>query len=267
MIRNLSSLCSQLRMPAAVTDQVLQIAGELDLIALTPHLAQLFHADTWDQGLVQLKKQLSPDPLGFKMLTCHLLCALKTRENYRAKGIDDEIFLATMDCFPRFVGEHLVSFGTYGFDRDFWTPRQLGCVIFRVGRLEYELGEGLVDIHIPSGGTLDRDAIAQSLTQGRAFIARYYPAWKDLPMVCHSWLLSPTLAQLLPETSGIRIFQSFFDITPTGEEDQSYLEWCYKRTDLSTEKLPEDTSLQRALKAHLLSGNPFLDAKGTLKAY
>ena len=170
-----------------------------------------------------------------------------------------------MDCFPRFVGEHMVSYGTYGFDRDFWTPRQLGCIIFRVGRLEYELGDGIIDIHIPSGGTLEAEAIADSLAQGKAFISRYFPAWKDFPMVCHSWLLSPTLTQLLPESSGIRVFQRFFDITPTGEEDNSYLEWCYKRMDLAAEELPENTSLQRDLKRHLLQGGRFEDAKGVLR--
>lgn len=265
MIQKLHRLCDELRMPPVVTEQVLEIAAQLDLTILCPSLEMLFRPESWDAGLEQLKTKLAPDPLGFKMLTCHLLCALKTRENYRAMGIDDSIFLDTMDCFPRFVGEHLVSFGNYGFDRDFWTPRQLGCIIFRVGRLEYELGDGIIDIHIPSGGILEHTAIAQSLTQGREFIARYYPAWKDAPMVCHSWLLSPTLTMLLPETSGIRIFQSFFDITPTGEEDNSYLEWCYKREDLSLEELPENTSLQRTLKAHLLAGNRFLDAKGILK--
>ena len=265
MIQKLSSLCESLRMPPEVTQQILQIAGTLDLTVLAPNLEQLFHPESWDDGLEQLKKQLCPDPLGFRMLTCHLLCALKTREQYREMGMDDDIFLATMDCFPRFVGEHLVSFGKYGFDRDFWTPRQLSSVLFRVGRLEYELKKDVIDIHIPSGGTLDREPIAQSLARGREFISRHFPAWKDAPMVCHSWLLSPTLAKLLPEDSGIRTFQSFFRIAPTGKEDKSYLEWCYKREDLTLEELPENTSLQRTLKAHLLAGNIFLDARGTLK--
>ena len=264
MVQKLASLCESIHMPAEVTEQVLQNAAQLDIASLRSCLEQMFQPDTWEPCLRQLKERLEPDPLGIRMLTCHLLCALKTWENYQALGIDDEIFLSTMDCFPRFVGEHLVSFGTYGFDRWFWTPRQLSCIIFRVGRLEYELCDGLIDIHIPSGGNLDRDAIAQSLAQGREFICRYFPQWKDAPMVCHSWLLSPTLTQLLPETSGIRAFQNFFRITPTGEEDNSYLEWCYKRTDLTLEELPEDTSLQRTLKAHLLAGNPFLDAKGVL---
>lgn len=267
MMQKLASLCDALSMPPVVTEQVLDIAGQLDFSDLGPWMEQLFHPDTWDKGLKELKKQLSPDPEGFRMLTCQLLCALKAREQYRTMGIDDRIFLDTMDCFPRFVGEHLVSFGTYGFDRDFWTPRQLGCIIFRIGRLEYELQDGLIDIHIPSGGTLERSAIAQSLTLGREFVSRFFPRWKNAPMVCHSWLLSPTLAQLLPENSGIRIFQSFFHITPTGEEDRSFMEWCYKREDLTLEELPENTSLQRKLKAHLLAGNPFLDAKGVLKLY
>jgi len=265
MMQKLAALCDSLRMPASVTERVLQIAGDLDLAELHPYLEQLFYPESWDNGLEALKQRLAPDPLGFRMLTCHLLCALKTRENYQTMGIDDSIFLATMDCFPRFVGEHLVSFGEYGFDRDFWTPRQLGSIIFRVGRLEYELQDNLIDIHIPSGGILEQEAIAQSLAQGREFISRHFPRWKEAPMVCHSWLLSPTLTQLLPEGSGIRAFQSFFHITPTGEEDRSFLEWCYKRMDLSLEELPEDTSLQRKLKAHLLAGNPFLDAKGILK--
>ncbi|MBO7252622.1 MAG: DUF5596 domain-containing protein [Oscillospiraceae bacterium] len=262
---NLNWLCESLKMPQVVTDQILQIADQLDVAALEPTFRMLFQEDTWDEGEELLKAALAPDPLGIRMLTCHLLCALKTHANYISMGIAESVFLATMDCFPRFVGEHMESFGCYGFDRDFWSVRQLAGKIFRIGLLEYELHDDVIDIHIPSGTRLTQDAIAQSIQEGRSFITHYFPQWKDAPMVCHSWLLSPTLRQLLPEVSGIVTFQNFFTITPTGEEDNSFYQWAFKREDLSLDQLPENTSLQRSLKQHLLQGGRFEDAKGKLK--
>ena len=42
------------------------------------------------------------------------------------------------------------------------------------------------------------------------------------------------------------------------------LQWVFKNPDLSPEELPEDTSLQRSLKAFLLAGGTFLNGEGFL---
>lgn len=264
MIRSLFSLCEEISMPPAVTEQIISFGKTLNIPQLQPQLELLFNPDTWEEGLSRLQEHLGEDPMGLKMLTCQLICALNTRKRYQEKSIPDDIFLATMDCFPRFVKEHMESFGTFGFDREWWTVRQLSGVLFRIGLLEYELREGFVSLHIPSGATLEPGKVSASLEAGRAFLVRHFPDWADKPFTCHSWLLSPTLRMLLPKESNIVCFQNRFSVTPTGAEDDDYLQWAFKRKDLPTQQLPEDTSLQRKLKAHLLNGGSFADARGTL---
>lgn len=264
MIHKLAALCREIQMPESVTEQVLLIAPELDIAVLAPAMTGLFVREKWEESLDAIRKQLGEDPQGIKMLTCQLICALQTREHYRKVGISDRIFLDTMDCYPRFVKEHMASFGCYGFDREWWTVRQLTGVLFRVGLLEFELREKDVSIHIPTGAHLEPDEVTASLAAGREMIAVHFPKWKDFPRVCHSWLLSPTMQELLPQDAKILQFQRRFAVTLTGNDDKDFLQWAFKRKDIPYDQLPEDTSLQRKLKAKLLRGEPFLDARGIL---
>lgn len=265
MKQELCDLCRQLRMPEEVTVRLLTLAEDFRWDVLEPAGRDLFVPETWESGLERLRELLGEDPQGLKMLACQLLYALKTREHFAEMGISDKIFLDTMDCFPRFVGEHMESYGTWGFDREWWTVRQLSSVLFRVGLLEYELRDGFVSLHIPSGAKLYPEQVAASVAEARAFLARHYPDWADKPMGCHSWLLSPTLKELLPPESRIRRFQDLFDVTPTGETDTDFLMWVFKNDKIPFSDLPENTPLQRALKAHLLAGGTFADARGVLK--
>ena len=88
-------------------------------------------------------------------------------------------------------------------------------------------------------------------------------------MICESWLLSPALKQMLPPESRIRRFQDAFDLTGEDPEDSAALEWVFyvaggQRDSVKTEDLPEKTSLQRKMKAMLLSGKKPGSARGTL---
>ena len=115
-----------------------------------PILTDLLQPPLWDQALAQLKALLGEDPAGMKMLTFMLAACSQTRKIYEDLQISETIFLDTMKCFPRFINEHLESYGTYGFDRDFWTMRQMAARLFRLGSLEYELTEeaGQKAVHI-----------------------------------------------------------------------------------------------------------------------
>lgn len=44
------------------------------------------------------------------------------------------------------------------------------------------------------------------------------------------------------------------------------MEWVFKRRDIPLEDLPEETSLQKNMKAHLLSGGWVGEGMGCLKA-
>lgn len=232
---DLAKLCKRIAMPGAVTDILL--SGPRD------------------------------DALGFLTLRAHLQAACDAWTQYQALGIPEEIYLDTMACFSRFVWEHRASFGHYGFDRGFWTTRQTGCVLFRIGTLEYELlqtgGQRCVSLHIPSDADLSLPRLRQSLQRARALIEGAFPDYRSVPWGCESWLLSPELKQLLPENSRILAFQAGFCITPV-PDDGECRQWVYGRQDIPYEELPEGTTLQRRLKAFLLAGNAFHAGRGLL---
>ena len=115
----MEALCRRIGMPEEVTQRLLAMDFPL------PDLRKLTREETWEEGLGEVKAALGDDPEGMKLLRCMLHCALGAREEYRRLGICDDIYFHTMGCFSRFVGEHLESYGRYGFDRGFWTVRQV----------------------------------------------------------------------------------------------------------------------------------------------
>lgn len=260
----MEKLCREIGMPKAVTQRLLALHTDA---GFAPDVEKLMHEETWNDGLSALKKELGADPDGMKLLCCMLRCALAAWEHYRRLGFSRRIYIDTMACFSRFVREHLESFGCYGFDRGFWTVRQVSCKLFRIGELEYELAEcenvPQLRLHIPSDAHLERALLHESVVRAKALIGKCFPAYENAPMCCCSWLLSPTLKSLLPAQSRILEFQKSFCITPLCGGD-SYRQWVYRDPNLAIEDFPENTALQRSLKAYLLNGGVFIEAEGTL---
>ncbi|WEV64543.1 acyltransferase domain-containing protein [Bifidobacterium sp. ESL0732] len=233
--------------------------------------------DTWHR----LQKLVTPDEQGFRMLDAMLECAAtESLEKYRQRGIPENIFFDTMGCFNRFTREHKASYGTYGFDRDFWTYRQLSLKLFRLGMLEFEYVEGenmpeyvrnarnadtanddadeakikAINIHIPSDANIRDQYCDDSFRQIRAFTAQHFPDWNHATFVCSSWLLSPTLNKLLAPTSHIIRFQNRFRIVDTDPDAPDWREWVFQRCPADIADLPQRTSLQRNMKRYLLQG-------------
>lgn len=259
----LENLCRDIALPDEVIQQILA----LDKTISVPTY-KLRREESWEEGLKELEDALAPDPDGFKMLTCQLNGALDCREDFNRLGFSQEIYVDTMKCFSRFVGEHMVSFGRYGFDRGFWTVRQISAKLFRIGVLEYEVvvdeeGQKAISIHIPSDAKLEKELLRQSYLDAKKLLPPAFPEFADAPWGCGSWLLAPILREMLPENSRILTFQSGFRILKT-YPDPEFKEWVYKRVDIPDAELPEDTSLQRKLKAYLLAGNSFHSGMGML---
>ena len=268
----LTELCHSIDLPAEITEAVLSVQSSKEFTDLLPQahplLEELLTPATWDDALGRLKALIGEDPLGIKILTFMLICCGETWCSYQSLGISGDIYIETLKCFTRFINEHQESYGTFGFDRDFWTMRQLAARLFRLGTLEFELtedGEGkAVHVHIPSDADLTPEARHSSYDMAKDFIARFFPAYEDAPFLCTSWLLSPALKECLPEGSRIRSFQDEYEVTDVFPEPDSFLTWVYKRPDIPVADLPEDTSLQRNLKKYLLAGGKVGEAKGRL---
>lgn len=109
----------------------------------------LAEPEHWEEAARTLRTADAPDEDGWTMLYFMLQAARRSYEKYRIRDIPDDIFTATMRCFSRFIGEYREMYGRYGFDRDFWTGRQLSLRLFRLGELEYE--ETVEKAECPSG--------------------------------------------------------------------------------------------------------------------
>lgn len=230
----------RINMTQEVTDKLVRMAGEpeepLDLRENEP-----------EHGLNELFQQT--------------MAAYEARKKEPWNRISEEIYIETMKCFSRFVREHKVSYGVYGFDRGFWTPHQIEGKLFRIGELEYQIDdeEKVISIHIPSDADLSDDLVDASYAEQKQFFAENFPETAGWPGMCESWLLSPALKELLPSDSRILAFAARFEITQTNPDATDYLEWVYKlasgqQKSAELENLREDTSLQRRMKDFLRAG-------------
>lgn len=262
----MEQLCRKINMPEEVTEKLVEIHSTLEVF---PCLKLLMREESWSEGLEQLKETLVEDPGGFKRLCCMLRCALRAKKEFDRRGISEKIYLDTMGAFSRFVREHKESYGSYGFDRGFWTTRQVSCKLLRIGQIEYELttldDSPIVSLHIPTDVELRPDILRPSIRDGLAELYRLFPEYAGKDVYCHSWLLSPQLKELLPESSNILRFQELFDIEADAVPGKDVLLWVFKNPKLPREEYPENTSLQRKLKQFFLKDGQFLEGKGYLR--
>lgn len=279
----LRELCEKIGMPASVTGKVADFAENYDFTAAEEFYPGLFSVETGNAAVDGLKNCFGEDdPDSLLMLTVMLAGALKAKRDYDEKGIPEKIWLDTMACFSRFVKEDQVSYGKDCFTRAFWAYRQLALNLFRIGTMEYEMaplhgepvdlpelkaenGEPAISLHIPSDADLSRESLDASYAEAKAFFASFYPEYKYRCGWCGSWIISPKLRDVLPESSRILVFQSDFIYTHIREVNDGYKYWVYKNGDLAPEDFPEDTSLQRRLKVYVLAGNNPGSAEGILR--
>lgn len=222
-----------------------------------PLQSRLLCRDTWDEALAELRQQLAPDPTGLRMLWELLHVACHTYEQYEKLGIDQEIFVETMKFCTRFLHTYYQEHGCYHFAWEWWFPRQLAMLEFRVGCLEYEFIEGEnphISVHIPSDANLAPDSVSASMELFDAFLRRYYPERLHWDWYCESWMMSPTLHQLLPENSNILAFQKLFTVLQEDKNSSAVMDWVFRGCGTNLEQLPEDTALRRNLKRLLLKG-------------
>ncbi len=268
---NILSLCKRIGLQKEVQNKVSSFANTFDFAQIDTLLAGFRNQDTMESALRSIQQTLGEDENHIKILSCMLKSAADAYDVYRQLGIHDEIYIATMKCFPRFIEEYHQITGEYAFDREWWTARQVGCHFFRLGSLEYEIrkknGEHTISIHIPSDADLSEEMCNVSLDLADSFFKNYYPKYATCKYLCHSWMIAPELDMLLPEKSNIRKFKNRFEIMSVGNADTEYLRWIYKTQNNQVETLPENTTLQRNLKTYLLKGGKLRDAVGFLKQH
>lgn len=104
---------------------------------------KLYVREEWEEGIRELQNYLGDDPAGMKILweQLNILCRY-TYGEYVKRGINEDVFVATMKFCSRFLNEHYVTRGTFKYVWAWWFPRQMMVQEFRIGALEYELIDG-----------------------------------------------------------------------------------------------------------------------------
>lgn len=266
---NISTLCDLINLQPNIKVRVIEFSNSFDFTTVDEHLKSFQNYERMSEALGALQTILGEDEDNIKILACMLKASADVYDIYQTKGISDKIYFDTMKCYTRFIDETYKMTDKLYFDRYWWTTRQAGCHLFRIGELEYEIkhvDENIViGIHIPSDVDFSPPAIDDSLAKAKQFFATNYPELSNAEYRCHSWLLDSQLKGMLNKSSNILNFQNRFEIFDEGEIGTDFIEWLYntKSTDYTT--LPENTSLQKNMKKHLLSGGVIRNAYGRLK--
>ncbi|MBR4203974.1 MAG: DUF5596 domain-containing protein [Clostridia bacterium] len=201
------------------------------------------------------------------MLAVGLLLGLRAHALYRDRGMDDEVYYASMRELTVWSKTCMRERGHVGFYEWNWFINFLDASIVRLGRLEFHEvpfrrgaiwtkagvtvkgGDKVINIHIPEDGPLDPDAVTDALR--RAY--RYFGRSGSAVFVCDSWLLWRGNYDFLPQTSRIRAFMDRFDIIFSEDVKNSHDLWRVfgHRDSYDPASLPRDTGLRRTMADHL----------------
>jgi hypothetical protein len=125
-------------------------------------------------------------------------------------------------------------------------------------------GDNVVSLHIPRKTNLDPEFVSESLKEGLELTKKYYPEASPKYIVCHSWLLDPTISYLLGENAKLSKFISRFVSYPFLDQGRGCLGYVWPGNKGAVEGYEENTSLQRGIKKLMLDGGFILGHGGVI---
>ena len=203
---------------------------------------------------------------GFLPLAVFHFLAEYCLEKITKRGIPKEITVASLKDVNIWISNYEKQYGMLGFAEFAWVLGFYKGERFRLGRLQYNFGianeyipsgQEVLEVHIPQGEPLDTKACLDSFAQAKQFFEKFYPEKKPEYFVCDSWLLCPNLECIAEANSNLIKFRNLWTQFPFGSDNsvqamERVFGFGFQHENL--EHAPEQTSLQRRLKAYLLQG-------------
>ena len=214
---------------------------------------------------------------GGKNLLYYLYFCEHLSQKYKEKGIPENILVDTVSDIVTWTKTWSNLKGELYLGEIDWLKRHLGMKLFRLGRLqfciaksEFEIsecgllkGNPVIEVHIPEGESLSREACVESLDMAREFFAKYFPEIEYTVFTCHSWLLDETLGEFLSEGSNILKFADLFTIVaqhPSNALLRYIFRWDRKREQL--EEVEPPSSFAKRIKDAAMQGKEFHQGLG-----
>lgn len=202
-----------------------------------------------------------------------------TEAHYATLGVDRGILMDTLADLRRWTDTWSEIQGTLALGELGWLKYHLEGKLFRLGSLQFAAGKlheeitekslakgtPILEVHIPAKTDLSPTACRASFAQAKAFFARYFPQYTYEHFTCHSWMMDPTLKQVMKADSRILAFQTMFDVVHT-EPSNDLLRYMF-RWDVTPEMLPGLTPISQTaerVKAHVLAGGSFQMGLGVI---
>lgn len=118
-------------------------------------------------------------------------------------------------------------------------------------------GDTVLDMHIPSGGSMTPDACAQSFHEAEALFRTHFPGARARAIACSSWMLSNQLEACLPPHANlVRLIQELY-LVPAPSLPNAGLWFVFLQDQIDPATVPRETSLQRAIAGYIEKGAPW----------
>lgn len=217
---------------------------------------------------------------GMAALVAMLCKALLAWSEYEKRGISYDIYKDTMSDIKVWAYNYRRVYGKLGLSDLAWVNGSVVLFRFKLGRLQYNFteftessshdisvglknGDKMLDVHIQQEGSFTDELCGESLELAKTFYRKYFPEYDFKGFICHSWLLSPGLSQVLPETSNIIKFGKRFTIIENqAQNDGQAIERIFD-TKFKDSKAPL-TSLQIKARKLLDEGGHLGNALGVI---
>ena len=217
---------------------------------------------------------------GKRNLLSMLFMCESLAEKYRERGIGEAVLLATLSDLVIWTNTWSEIKGELYLGELDWLKRHLEIRLFRLGRLQFcmgqaecdipgrgvKAGDNVLEIHIPEGEPLSKEACLQSIEAAKKFFKAYFPEFDYKCFTCHSWLLDASLEKFLKPESNILQFGRMFDAVHVEKSDAilRYLfRWDTTRSNL--EFAVPYNHFTEAVKGHVMQGEECYEVLGVLR--
>ena len=194
-------------------------------------------------------------------------CTDVTEKRMREQGFGDEDIIANLVDIVIWAKICERDWGGWGMHEFSWVSRSLRAILWRLGRLQFEIsefeadefnkygvhikrGDKVINTHIPEDGPMPDD-------QRLDAYKRAYEYFGFGHFVCDTYLLYPRQREFLPKDSNIVRFMDEFEAVKSGELEGHNNMWRIwgQRDNWDPATLPRNTRLQRAYADHLAKHN------------
>lgn len=255
---NLNEFCEGIGLSSELTKKVLNYQIEERLYA---EFQTLFREDK--KQFIEKIEEREDSHMFALVLYC--MFAVDAYKEYQRRGISNEIYLDTFRDFEIWSKVCEKKFHEPGLTEYEWLTLPLELKIVRLGRLQFEpselkedvqingkilkAGTKVLDVHIPEGEPLSEEACEEAFRKADRFFENQYKVY-----TCTSWLVSPEVKKLVSPQSNIAKFQARFQVYGTIFPFRQAEERVFGEILSDKSLYPEDTSLQKALKAYVADG-------------